>query len=69
MKWFNDQKGKVSALRIIVVPAGVLGMLLVIAGAIAMFLKLPDAGTAIVSGAGMVATAQGAKAWQAQAEK
>lgn len=65
---FCDDVGHVSALRIIVIPGAFVGMCLAAAGGVAMFYNLASAGTAMTVGAGMVATAQGAKAWQKQAE-
>lgn len=65
---FCDDVGHVSALRIIVIPGAFVGMCMAAAGVVAMFYQYPAAGTALTVGAGMVATAQGAKAWQKQAE-
>jgi hypothetical protein len=66
---FHDRTGKLSALRVVVVPAGVVGIVISIAGAVAMFLTLPAAGVAMTTGAGIIATAVGAKAWQRASEK
>lgn len=66
--WYQDNQGNTSAMRIIVVPAGILGMLTVAAGVVAMFLQLQDAAVALTVGAGMIATAQGAKAFQKKYE-
>jgi len=68
-RWYEDDQHNTSALRLIVVPASIFGFLTVCSGVVAMFLSLPAAGIALTVGAGMVATAQGAKAWQKSNEK
>ena len=68
-KWYTDDNGKISSLRIIILPGAYIGFLTVIAGIVAMFMNLVPAGTAMTVGAGMVATAQGAKAWQKRSEQ
>lgn len=68
-KWYTDDNGKISSLRIIVLPGAYIGFATVIAGIVAMFMNLAPAGTAMTVGAGMVATAQGAKAWQKRSER
>lgn len=65
---FCDDVGQVSSLRIIVIPGALVGMGMACAGVVAMFQELSHAGTAMSVGAGMVAVAQGAKAFQKQAE-
>jgi hypothetical protein len=52
-KWYQDDKGNVSSLRIIAVPSAIIGQMVVIAGVVA----------------GLVGLAEGAKAWQKQGEK
>jgi len=69
MKVFQDNQGNTSALRLIVVPGAYVGFAMSLAGAVAMFLSLPAAGTAMATGAGMVASAAGAKAWQKHSEE
>ena len=68
-RWYQDDKMNTSALRLIVVPAGFVGIGIACAGVVAMFLALPAAGVALTTGAGMVATAQAAKAWQKKTEQ
>lgn len=66
---FRDRTGKLSALRVIVVPAGWVGIVISLAGAVGMFLNLGASGVAMTTGAGIIATAVGAKAWQRASEK
>jgi len=68
-RWYQDDKQNTSALRLIVVPASIFGLMTVCSGVVAMFLSLQAAGVALTVGAGMVATAQAAKAWQKSNEK
>lgn len=68
-KWYQDDSGNFSSLRIIVLPGAYVGFLTIMAGVVAMFMNLTPAGTAMTVGAGMVATAQGAKAWQKREER
>lgn len=67
-RWYQDDIGNTSSLRMIVVPAAIVGILIAVSGAVAMFFDLSAAGTAMATGAGMVATAQAAKAWQKSSE-
>lgn len=67
-KWYHDDKGNISSLRIIVVPGAYVGFISIIAGLVGMFMQIADAGIAMTVGAGMVATAQAAKAWQKNSE-
>ena len=64
-RWYQDDKLNTSAMLLIIVPGAMVGIGIAVAGAVAMFLALPAAGVALTIGAGMVATAQGAKALQA----
>ena len=68
-KWYQDDKGNISSLRLIVVPGAYIGFITTMAGLVGMFMQLPDAGIAMTVGAGMVATSQGAKAWQKRSEE
>lgn len=68
-KWYEDDNGNISSLRLIIVPGAYVGFITILAGVVAMFLQLPAAGTAMTVGAGMIATAQGAKAWQKGSEQ
>ena len=63
-KWYQDRNGDISSLRILVVPAGYIGMFMAVAGTIGMFLKIDLASVAMTAGVGLVTTAMGAKAWQ-----
>lgn len=67
-KWWQDDNGNMSSLRIIIVPGAYIGFITILSGLAAMYLSLPDAGTALTVGAGIVATSQGAKAWQKRSE-
>lgn len=67
-KWWQDDRGNMSSLRLIVVPGAYIGFITILAGLVGMYLSLPDAGTAMTVGAGIVATSQGAKAWQKGSE-
>ena len=69
MKWYEDSKGNVSAMRILSMLSGVTGILIVLSGTIAMFLNLTTSGTALTVGAGIIATALGTKMGQKYAEK
>ena len=64
MKLFQDDKGNTSALRVIVVPGAMVGIVIALAGAVAMFLNLPASAAGMATGAGVVTAAMGAKAWQ-----
>jgi len=68
-KWYQDNKGNISSLRIIAVPSAIIGQLVVIAGMVALFMNYPDAVGAMGIGVAMVGLAEGAKAWQKQGEK
>ena len=68
-RWYEDDAGNSSSLRILVIPAGFVGLFTVLCSIVALFLKLPDAVSLAGIGAALVATAEGAKAWQKQSEK
>ncbi len=68
-KWYQDNDGNISSLRLIAVPSAILGQLVVIAGVVAMFMGYPDGIAASGVGAGLVGLAEGAKAWQKQSER
>jgi hypothetical protein len=67
-KWYENKPGETSAMRIIAMEAVQLGALVVLSGVIGFFARIPDAVIVMSTGAGIVALALGAKAWQAQAE-
>ncbi len=69
MKWYQDNKGNVSSMRILSMAGGIVGMLIALAGTVAMFIGATTAGTAMTIGAGIFASALGAKAWQKSVEK
>ena len=68
-KWYQDDEGNTSALRLIVMPSAIIGQLVVISGMIALFMGYTDAVGAMGVGVAMVGLAEGAKAWQKQGEK
>ena len=67
--WYNDDKGNISTIRILAMAAGAVGIAISLSGTVAMFLGIVAAGTALTVGAGILATALGAKAWQKMSEK
>ena len=68
MKWYQDDKGNVSTMRILALPAGFVGILITVAGVVAMFLNNQAAGTAMSIGLGMLGLALGGKVGQKFAE-
>ena len=68
MKWYQDDKGNISTMRILSMAAGLIGILISLSGTIAMFMNKPSATTAISVGAGLIGIALGAKAGQKFAE-
>ena len=69
MKWYQDIKGNASTMRIIAMICAVTGCIAVIAGTVAMFLKIPECVAIVGAGAGMAGLGEVAKAIQAGAEK
>ena len=69
MTWYNDDKGNISTIRILAMAAGAVGITISLSGTVAMFLDIGTAGTALTVGAGILATALGAKAWQKMNER
>ena len=67
-KWWQDDKGNVSSLRIIVVPSAIIGQIVVLVSLGALLFGIPEAVAAMGIGAAMIATAEGAKSWQKNAE-
>jgi len=63
-KWYQDNEGNTSALRILAMAGGIVGIIVTLSGTVAMFIDKPTAGTALTVGAGIIATALGTKAWQ-----
>jgi len=68
MKWYQDDKGNISTLRILALPAGFVGMAITIAGVVAMFMDKSTAGTAMSIGLAMLGMALGGKVGQKFAE-
>jgi hypothetical protein len=68
-KGLQDGNGNTSALRIMVLCIVGVSALLILAGAIAMFLNKDVAGTAMTVGSGTAAASLGAKVWQKNLEK
>jgi|TARA_Y100000310_G_C20694765_1_gene824798 hypothetical protein len=59
-KWYHDDKGNISAMRVISVSAAFVGMATLIASTVGVFLKLPTMGIAGIA-AGLITTAMGLK--------
>jgi hypothetical protein len=68
IKWYEKREGHVSAMRIIAMMCAVTGCLAVIAGTIAMFMRIPESVAITGAGAGMAGVGEVAKAWQASKE-
>ena len=68
MTLFQDGSGNTSMMRVIAFPAAIVGMVIALSGAVAMFSDAAAAGTAMATGAGMVAAVLAGKAVQARAE-
>ena len=64
MKWYQDDKGNVSILRIMSVPVLITGIIVELSGVVAMFLDKQATSTALTVGVGIIAATMGAKAWQ-----
>lgn len=69
MKWWQDDKGNTSQLRIISMMITVLGILVIVAGVVGFFLKYPEAMQVISVGAGLIGSAEFAKVFQKAFEK
>ena len=69
MKWYQDEKGNTSSLRIIAMLIVILGCSVVVSGVVGFFLKLPEAMQIISFGAGLIASAEFAKVFQKAFEK
>lgn len=66
MKWYQDHEGNTSSMRIAVMLTTITGCATVVAGVVALFLRIPEAIAAIGAGAGMTGLGEVAKAWQAR---
>ena len=69
MKWYQDENGNTSSLRIIAMIIIVVGCGVVISGIVGFFLKLPESMQIISVGAGLIASAEFAKVFQKSLEK
>jgi hypothetical protein len=67
-KLLQDDKGNVSAGRLIAMLAALVGVGIACSGTVAMFLELPASVAAMGTGAGMVATSMAGKAFQKRYE-
>ena len=68
MKWYQDDKGNTSALRLIAVPSAAVGFVMTFGGLAGMWFEKSASSTAMITGAGMVATALSVKALQKKSE-
>lgn len=68
LKWYHDKYGKPSAMRLVTMLSTATGCVCVLAGIVGMFAGLHDAGTAMVTGAGMTGLGEVAKAFQSRRE-
>lgn len=68
MKWYQDELGNVSSMRIIAMLASVTGCIAVLAGVVGMFAGIAESVPIAGTGAGMAGLGQVSKAWQAKAE-
>jgi uncharacterized membrane protein len=64
MKWYQDDAGNTSSIRIMATLAVVVGCLTVMAADVAMFFGIPESVAMAGAGAAMVGAALAAKAWQ-----
>lgn len=69
MTIFQDDKGNTSMLRMMAFNGHVVGALVMLAGAVAAYLKVPAAGTIVTAGAGVFTACLGFKSLQKKAEK
>jgi hypothetical protein len=65
MRWYHDKDGKPSTMRIVAMLSTVTGCVALIAGGVALFLRIPDAVQYAALGAGMTGLGEIAKSWQA----
>lgn len=67
-KWFEENPGEISAMRIIAVPSTYVGLSVLIAAVFAMFFKFDGAAAFAGIGAGLATTGMGLKWAQKTAE-
>lgn len=65
MNWYHDKEGKPSAMRMIAMLCAVTGCAAVLAGVVAMFMRIPESVPIAGVGAGMAGLGELAKSWQA----
>ena len=65
MKWYHDKTGKPSTMRIVTMISSIVGCAAVVAGGVALFMRVPDAVQYAALGAGMTGIGEIAKSWQA----
>ena len=68
IKWWQDRRGKTSAMRIIAMMCAVTGCVAVIAGVFGMFMSIPESVAIAGVGGGMAGLGEVAKAWQSKGE-
>ncbi len=64
-RWYEDQEGKPSTMRIVTMISSIVGCAAVVAGGVALFMRVPDAVQYAALGAGMTGIGEIAKSWQA----
>ena len=69
IKWYEKEAGHTSTMRIIVMMSTITGCLAVLAGTVAMFMRIPESVAIAGVGAGMAGLGEISKAWQAKGEK
>ena len=68
IRWYETRPGHTSAMRIIAMVCAVTGCIAVLAGAVGMFLRIPESVAIAGAGAGMAGLGELSKAWQASKE-
>ena len=68
-KWYEENPGEVSAMRIIAVPSTYVGLLISVASVVGWFFGLESPAGLLAIGAGLATTAMGLKWAQKTAEK
>lgn len=67
-KWYQDNAGGTSTMRIISMVSSITGCAALVAGGVALFMRVPDAVQYAALGAGMTGLGEIAKSWQAGKE-
>ena len=68
IKWYEDEPGSTSSIRIMAMVAVIVCSLAVVIGLIGMMMRIPDSGAAIAGGIGGISATLACKAWQSQTE-